>query len=131
MQQVARAGVQMEMLRWGLGLLGVALVSGAGWGQVVTAQADNARTNANVHETRLRPENVNAASFGKLYSRTVDGDIFAQPLFVPAVNLPRIGKRDVVYLATEHDSVYAFDVAGKTDAPLWKANSVSTRQQKA
>ena len=122
---MARAGVQMEMLRWEFGVLGVALgISGAGWGQVVTAQADNARTNANVHETRLRPENVNAASFGKLYSRTVDGDIFAQPLFVPAVNLPRIGKRDVVYVATEHDSVYAFDVAGKTDAPLWKTSFV-------
>jgi hypothetical protein len=113
------------MGQWGVGVLVVALlVSGSAKAQVVTAQADNARTNANVHEMRLRPANVNAASFGKLYSRTVDGDVFAQPLFVPAVNLPRIGKRDVVYVATEHDSVYAFDVAGKADAPLWKTSFV-------
>ena len=72
------------MGQWGVGVLVVALlVSGSAKAQVVTAQADNARTNANVHEMRLRPANVNAASFGKLYSRTVDGDVFAQPLFVP------------------------------------------------
>jgi hypothetical protein len=65
-------------------------------GQVVTSQVDNGRTNANVHEKRLRPSNVNVTSFGKLFSRTVDGDIFAQPLFVPSVEIPGIGKRVAV-----------------------------------
>lgn len=91
-------------------------------GQVVTSQVDNGRTNANVHEKRLRPSNVNVTSFGKLFSRTVDGDIFAQPLFVPSVKIPGIGKRDVVFVATEHDILYAFDVAGKSDKPIWKTS---------
>ena len=106
-----------------LAVLNLALgVLASASGQVVTSQVDNSRTNANVHEKRLRPSNVNATSFGKLFSRTVDGDIFAQPLFVPALNLPGIGKRNVVFVATEHDMVYAFDTAGKSDTPIWRAS---------
>ena len=91
-------------------------------GQVVTSQVNNSRTNANVHETRLSPSNVNVTSFGKLFSRKVDGDIFAQPLFVPSLNIPGTGKRDVVFVATEHDMVYAFDTAGRSDTPIWKTS---------
>ena len=60
---------------------------GVGRAQVVTAQVDNMRTSANLHETVLKPGNVNAAHFGKLYSRTVDGDVFAEPLVVAAVTI--------------------------------------------
>jgi hypothetical protein len=97
-------------------------VSASGCGQVVTSQADNSRTNANIHEKRLRPTNVNTTSFGKLFSRTVDGDIYAQPLFVPSLNIPGVGKRDVVFVATEHDTVYAFDTVGASDKPIWKVS---------
>ena len=51
---------------------------------------------------------------------TVDGDVFAEPLYVPALMIAG-GRRDVVFAATEHDSVYAFDVHGTRDTPLWKA----------
>ncbi len=90
--------------------------------QVLTAQYDNARTGANVHETILKPSNVNDGEFGRLFSRTVDGDVFAEPLYVPSLAIAGKGKRDVVFAATEHDSVYAFDVNGTRDAPLWKTS---------
>ena len=91
--------------------------------QVVTAQVDNMRTSANLHETVLKPGNVNAAHFGKLYSRTVDGDVFAEPLVVSAMTIAG-ARRDVMFAATEHDSVYAFDVKGAKDAPLWKTSFI-------
>jgi hypothetical protein len=96
--------------------------------QVLTAQMGNSRSGANVNERVLTPANVNAARFGKLYSRTVDGDIFAQPLYAPSVNIPTVGRRDVVFVATEHDSVYAFDTSGTSDAPLWKTSFIDPPQ---
>ena len=92
--------------------------------QVLTAQYNNLRTGADLHETILKPSNVNSSDFGKLFSRTVDGDVFAQPLYVPSLAIPGNGKRDVVFAATEHDSVYAFDVNARRDAPLWKTTFV-------
>jgi hypothetical protein len=92
--------------------------------QVLTAQYDNLRTGANLHETQLKPSNVNAAHFGKLFSRTVDGDVFAQPLYIPWLVLPGAGKRNVIFAATEHDSVYAFDANGTRDTHLWKTSFI-------
>jgi hypothetical protein len=89
--------------------------------QVPTAQYDNARTGANLHETALTPANVNRAHFGKLFRMEVDGDIYAQPLYVPGVEIPGQGRHNVVFVATEHDSVYAFD-AEHAGPPLWHVN---------
>ena len=50
--------------------------------------------------------------------------MFAQPLYVPSLAIAGVGKRNVVFAATEHDSVYAFDVNGTRDAPLWKTSFV-------
>src|SRR5262245_41079559 len=86
--------------------------------QVLTSQYDNARTGATRTETVLTPANVNAAEFGKVFSFAVDGDVYAQPLYLPGVDVPGKGRHDVVYVATEHDSVYAFD-AGRAGEPLW------------
>lgn len=90
--------------------------------QVLTAQYDNFRTGADLHETTLKPSNVNSHDFGKLYTRTVDGDVFTQPLYVSSLAIPGKGKHDLVFVATEHDSVYAFDVNGMRDAPFWKTS---------
>ncbi len=89
---------------------------------VPTAQYDNARTGANTHETILTPRNVNAAGFGKQFILPADGDVYAQPLYVPALEIPGKGVHDVIFVATEHDSVYAFDAAGKPRDPLWKTS---------
>jgi hypothetical protein len=88
-------------------------------GQVATSQYDNMRTGATLNEKILTPQNVNSRQFGKQGAFKVDGAVYAQPLFVPGVNLAGKGKRDVPFVATEHDSVFAFDASRPDDAPLW------------
>jgi hypothetical protein len=90
--------------------------------RLLTAQYDNARTGANLGETILTPANVTANQFGKLFTLKVDGDVYAQPLYVPEVEIPGKGKHNVVFLATENDSVYAFDADGASPDPLWHVN---------
>ncbi len=100
----------------------LAFASVAGQMPVTTSQCDNARTGANLHETVLNPGNVNQRQFGKLFSFAVDGDVYAQPLYVPALSIPGKATHDVLFVATEHDSVYAFDAAGNRAQPLWTAS---------
>jgi hypothetical protein len=90
--------------------------------QVTTSQYDNARTGANLNETTLTPQNVNAAGFGKLFTLPVDGDVYAQPLYLAGVEIPGKGKHNVIFIATEHDSVLAFDADGKPSTPLWQVS---------
>ena len=92
---------------------------------VVTYHYDNLRTGQNLNETILTPANVNSTKFGKLGAFTVDGRVDAQPLYLSAVAMPSLGTKNVLYVATEHGSVYAFDadsVNGNTGAFLWKAS---------
>jgi hypothetical protein len=87
---------------------------------VLTRSNNNSRTGANLNETILNTSNVNVSQFGKLFSRPVDGQIYAQPLYVPNVSIPGKGTHNVVYVATQHDSVYAFDVDDPSaSTPLW------------
>jgi hypothetical protein len=88
--------------------------------QVTTSQYGNMRTGANTGETVLTPSNVNAKQFGKLHTFAVDGDVYAQPLFLPELEFPSKGKHNAVFIATEHDSVYAFDADDNSSEPLWK-----------
>jgi uncharacterized repeat protein (TIGR01451 family) len=89
---------------------------------VFTHHNDNARTGQNLNETVLTPANVNAASFGKLFSYTLDGIAYASPLYVANVNISGVGLRNVVYVATEHNTVYAFDADGLSSTPLWQVS---------
>src|SRR6202161_434255 len=89
--------------------------------KVITSQYDNARTGANLHETRLTPRNVNVQQLGKIFTLHVDGEVYAQPLFVSGVEIPGKGRHDVLFVATEHDSVYAFD-ANSDGPPLWQVS---------
>jgi hypothetical protein len=91
-------------------------------GQITTSQYDNLRTGATLNETVLTPQNVNAKQFGKLGAFKVDGPVYAQPLIVPALEIPGKGKHNVLFVATEHDSVYALDADRPNDAPLWQVN---------
>ena len=90
--------------------------------QMTTSQYDNARTGAYLNETKLTPRNVNPQQFGKLFSLKVDGDIYAQPLFLAGVQIPGKGRHDVLFIVTEHDSVYAFDAYGSPSTPLWQVS---------
>ena len=75
---------------------------------ILTSNYSNARTNANVEETILKPSNVSPETFGKLGAYSVDGHVFAQPLYVRNVAI-KDALKNVLYVATMHNSVYAFD----------------------
>lgn len=83
---------------------------------VVTYHNDNARTGQNLNETILTLTNVNSTNFGKLAFFATDGKVDAQPLYLSSVNIAG-GTHNVLYVATEHASLYAFDA--DTGAVLW------------
>jgi hypothetical protein len=100
----------------------VVAVPASGQTPVLTQHNDNARTGQNTSETILNTSNVNVNQFGKLFVMPSDGQVYAQPLYVPGVTIN--GEvHNVVILATENDSVYAYD-ADSSGAPLWKASMV-------
>ena len=105
-----------------LGVVLVSLGAQAQFNGVLTQHNDLARSGQNLYETTLAPANVNAKKFGKLFSYPVDNQVYAQPLYVPGVAIPGIGVRNVLYIATENDTVYAFDADGLSPYVLWSVN---------
>lgn len=90
---------------------------------VYTYHNDLARDGVNDQEYALKPGDVNSSSFGKLFSCTVDGAIYAQPLWV--ANLPvNGGQHNVVYVTTAHDSLYAFDADASPCEKLWRISLI-------
>jgi uncharacterized repeat protein (TIGR01451 family) len=89
---------------------------------VPTAQVDAARTMAYASEIYLTTSNVNSSRFGKLFSRSVDGVIYGQPLYLEGA-VAGGQKTNIVYVATDHNNVYAFDADNpKAPAPIWMVN---------
>lgn len=90
---------------------------------MLTQHNNAARTGANLSETLLSTRSVTPKTFGKLGTLVVDGYLYAQPLYVQNVRVPGKGLHNVIYLATAHNSVYAFDADDLTaKKPLWKVN---------
>lgn len=95
---------------------------------VLTQHNDNGRTGAMLNETKLNAFNVSPHQFGVLFRRRVDGDVYAQPLFVPQIDVHDNsgvdkGIHDVVIVATSRNTVYAFDANDpQAFAPLWSVN---------
>ncbi|CAB3781120.1 hypothetical protein LMG28614_01165 [Paraburkholderia ultramafica] len=90
---------------------------------VVTYHNDIARTGQNLNEAILTPANVNATTFGKIGFFAVDGKVDAQPLFVGSLTIAG-GTHNVLYVVTEHDSVFALDA--DSGAQLWQARTLNT-----
>ena len=95
---------------------------------VLTWRYDNTHQGQNTQETILTPTNVNTNTFGKLFSQSVDGEVYAQPLYVSNLTING-ATHNVLFIADEHDSVYAFDAdnnGGMNSGPLWQASMIST-----
>ena len=104
-------------------LLLLIAAASAGLAQVTTYHYDNARTGATLNETILNASNVNVNTFGKLFSLPVDAEIYAQPLYVPNVIIPQQGTHNLLFVATQNNSVYAFDAdSASQTGPLWHVN---------
>jgi Chitobiase/beta-hexosaminidase C-terminal domain len=86
---------------------------------VLTWRYDLTHAGQNTQETALTPQNVNPSSFGKLFSVSVDSTVYAQPLYVPALQMSDGLVHNVLFVATENDSIYAFD-ADSSAKPIWQ-----------
>ena len=93
---------------------------------VFTQRYDNGRTGANTQEVILTPSNITESQFGKLFSLPVDGQVYAQPLYMENVSIPSQGAHNVIFIATQHDRVYAFDADGQSTTPLWQVSFVNS-----
>jgi Bacterial Ig-like domain (group 2) len=103
----------------------VTLSAGTG-ANITTWHVDNNRSGLNARETSLTPTNVAPQTFGKLFSYLVDGYAYAEPLLMSNVTING-AVHDVLYVATENDSVYAFDADNYgTGAPLWKTSLLNS-----
>jgi fibronectin type 3 domain-containing protein len=92
---------------------------------MLTYHNDLARDGTNTREFALTPANVNSGSFGKLFSCQVDAEVYAQPLWVPNLAIGG-GNHNVVFVATENDSVYAFDADANPCRQYWQKNFLGT-----
>src|SRR5260370_20594466 len=93
---------------------------------VVHYHYDNLRTGQNLQETTLTPANVNSSKFGKLGELAADGKVDAQPLYLSNVAIPGVGTKNVLYVVTEHGSVFAFDADNVRDRKSTRLNSSHT-----
>ncbi len=89
---------------------------------VVTYHNDNARTGQYLNETLLTPAGLNAGWFAKRYVLAVDGAVYAQPLYLSRVKIAGRGFHNVLFVATSHDSLYAFDADSESASPLWQVS---------
>ena len=92
---------------------------------VTTQHYDNTRSGSYTTETLLNTSTVTPNNFGRLFSQSVDGQIYAQPLYMQNITISGKGAHNVVFVATENDTVYAFDAdnnGGANATPLWKAS---------
>jgi hypothetical protein len=87
---------------------------------VLTRSYDVGRSGTNLDETTLTPAVITGGKFGKLFCRAVDDEIYGQILYVTGLDLGAAGRKNVAFVVTMNDSVYAFDADGGTTDPLWQ-----------
>ena len=95
----------------------------------LTWRNDNSRSGVNGRELALAPGTVNSSTFGKLFSCPIDGYAYAQPLYVPNLAIPGNGTRNVIFVATEKDSVFAFDADANPCKQFWRTSLIPPGSQ--
>src|ERR1700674_1396519 len=126
-RRVIRIARPQPVARLGVALFVLCLGFSAAWGQndVLTQAHDNTGSGLNANETLLTPANVTVSKFGKLFTHAVDGIIVGQPLYASNVLMNDGQLQNVVYVATQHNTVYAFDAdgtQGSNASPLWSVS---------
>ena len=119
------AAVNADGMTWAQPAIAFTTLTTAPVVSVTTYHYDNARSGANTNEVLLTPSQVNTNTFGQIIKYVTDGYVYTQPLYVPNVLIPGQGVHNVVYVASEHDTVYAFDAdsnLGANGGLLWKTN---------
>lgn len=99
-----------------LGVVVLLLDASSGAQDVLMHHYDAYRSGVQSHEVKLMPKNLGTSSFGRLFLMPVDGQVYAQPLWVGGLVMNDGNAHNVLFVATEHDSVYAFDADGRTPA---------------
>jgi hypothetical protein len=110
-------------------IVGTAQVDVTTFPGMLTWRNDNARSGVNSQEMALAPATVSSSTFGKLFSCSIDGYPYAQPLYVPNLTIPGIGTQNVILVATEKDFVYAFDADANPCKQLWKTSLIPPGSQ--
>src|SRR6266567_4976770 len=90
---------------------------------ILTYHNDNMRTGRNSSETLLTLKNVNSTTFGKLFVIPTDGRVDAQPLYAPNVTIPGKGTHNVLFVASEHGTMYGVDA--DTGSTLWHVTTLA------
>ena len=106
------------------GAIGSAQIEVTAFSGMLTWRNDNSRSGINNQELALSPSTVNSSTFGKVFSCPVDGYVYAQPLYVPNLAIPGNGTHHVVFIATEKDSVFAFDADAAPCEMLWQQTNL-------
>ena len=117
------------ILKENTGATGSATVEVTDFPGTLTWRNDNSRSGVNNRELALDPATVNSSTFGKLFSCPLDGYAYAEPLYVPNLVIPGSGAHNVIFVATEKDSVYAFDAGASPCVPLWRTSLIPAGSQ--
>lgn len=112
-------------------VVGSAQVEVTGFAGTFTWRNDDSRSGQNSQERALSPATVSLSTFGKLFSCPLDGQAYAQPLYVANLDMSAAGNgtRNVIFVATEKDSLYAFDADAQPCVQLWHTNLVPSGEQ--
>src|SRR5437660_8743347 len=126
-ERVRRTLRPQSLARLAIVIFVMCLGFSAAWAQndVLTQHNDNTRSGLNANETVLTPANVTVSKFGRLFTHAVDGIIVGQPLYASNVLMNDGQMHNVVYVATQHNTVYAFDAdstQGSSASPLWSVS---------
>jgi hypothetical protein len=109
--------------------IGTATVEVTSFPGTLTWRNDNSRSGVNSLELALSPATVNSSTFGKLFSCPIDGYAYAQPLYVPNLPIPGKGMHNVIFVATEKDSVFAFEADANPCVQLWHTSLIPAGSQ--